>query len=138
MADDVALHLGSAGFDGIASRAQVGVGPHAVVNRARIAGQQLAVRSQDFLRDLLQALIKLAPEYFLNAAFRARYAGGGEAAEGAHLIEAHDFDFGTALCEFLANDGILRGGASIALDIAREFDQTRDVAFENEMKGCAI
>ena len=39
MSDDVALHFGSAGFDGIAARAQVGVGPHAVVDGARIAGE---------------------------------------------------------------------------------------------------
>src|SRR5580658_1617553 len=138
MSDDVALHFGSTGFDGIAARAQVSVGPHAIVNGARIAAQQLAVRAEYFLRDLLEALIELAPENFLDAALGAGHAGSGETAEGAHLIEAHDFDFGAALREFLANDGILRGRPAVALNALREFDEARDVAFENKMQARAV
>src|ERR1700730_580309 len=78
MADDVALHFGSAGFDGIAARAQVGVGPHAIVNRVRITAKQLAIRAENFLCDLLQALIELAPENFLDAALGSRHARRGE------------------------------------------------------------
>src|ERR1700733_9930379 len=138
VADDVSLHFGSTGFDGIAARAQIRVRPHAIVNGTRVASQQLAVWAENFLRDLLQALIELAPEYFLDAAFGAGDAGGGEAAEGAHLIEAHDFDFGAALCELLANDGILRGGASVALDVARKFDQASNVTLENQVQARAV
>src|SRR5580658_11006112 len=130
MADDVALHFRSTGFDGIAARAQVGVGPHAVVNGARVAGEELAVGAENFLRDLLEALIELTPENFLDAAFGPGHSRRGEAAEGAHLIETHDFNFGAALREFLTNDGVFSGGPTVALDVARQFDQTRDVTFE--------
>ena len=92
----------------------------------------------NFLCDLLQALIEFAPENFLNATFGAGDAGGGETAEGAHLIEAHDFDFGAALREFLANDGILGGGAAVALNLAGEFDEASDVTLEGEMQAGAV
>ena len=66
MPDDVSLYLGSAGFDGIPASSQVGVRPHPVVDSARIAGQQLAIRTQQLLRDLLESLVEFAPEKFLD------------------------------------------------------------------------
>ena len=93
------------------------------VDGVRVAAEKLAVGAEQFLRDLLEALVELAPENFLDGAFGARHAGGGDAAEGAHLIEAHDFDFRAALREFLANDGIFGGGAAVAYGGASEFDE---------------
>jgi len=46
MPNDVSLHLGSAGFDGISTGSQVRVRPDPVVNRVRVAGQQLAIGTQ--------------------------------------------------------------------------------------------
>src|SRR5271169_5094802 len=119
MSDDVALHLGRACFDGISAGAQVGIGPHAIVNGARVAGEKLAVRTKDFLSDLLEALIELAPENFLDGAFRAGHARGSHTAECAHLVAAHNFNFGAALRELLTNDGVLGSGPAVALDFAR-------------------
>jgi len=66
VSNDVSLYFGSAGFDGIAAGSQVGVRPDPVVDGARVAGQQLAVGTQQLLRDLLESLVKLAPENFLD------------------------------------------------------------------------
>src|SRR5271168_5019422 len=95
--DDVPLHLGRAGLDGVSTSSQVSVRPHPFVDRVRIACQQLAVGAEQFLRDLLEALVQLTPEYFLDRALGTRHAGDGDTAEGAHLIETHDFNFGAAL-----------------------------------------
>src|ERR1700734_91211 len=94
MPNDVPLHLGGAGFDRISARAQVGVGPNPFFNSVRIAAEQLAIGAENLLSDLLEALIEFAPENFLDGTLGAWYAGSGDAAEGTHLVETHDFDFG--------------------------------------------
>src|SRR5579862_3318108 len=116
MSDDVALDLGRAGLDGVAARAQIGVGPLAFVEGAVATLGQLGVGAEDLHGHLLEALIELTPEDFLDGAFGAGLAGFDDAADDAHLIQAHDFDFGVALREFLADDGIVGGGAPIAGD----------------------
>src|SRR5581483_2255219 len=74
VADDVALNLAGAGFDGIAARPQVAVRPFAVIDGRVAGGGQLAVGAEHLHRHLLQALIHLAPEDFLNRAFGAGHA----------------------------------------------------------------
>src|ERR1700735_5136506 len=54
MPNDVALHLGGAGFDSISTRAQVGVRPNPILDSVRIAGQQLTVGTENLLGDLLE------------------------------------------------------------------------------------
>src|ERR1700730_2070892 len=138
MPNNVALHLGGAGFDGISASAQVSVGPNSFVDGVRVAAQELAVGTEQFLRDLLEALVELAPEDFLDRALRARYTSGGDAAEGAHLVEAHDFNLRAALCELLADDRVLSGGPAVALDRPREFDKTGNIALEGKMQASAV
>src|SRR5580704_7566029 len=138
MADDVALHLGGPGFDSIPASAEISVGPKPFVDGVRVAAEELAVRAENLLRDLLEALVELAPEDFLYRAFGAGDAGSGDTAESAHLVETHDLDFRAALCEFLANDWIFGGGAAVAWDGARELDEARDVTLENEMQARAV
>jgi len=104
----------------------------------RIASHQLAIGAENFLGDLLEALVELAPENFLDRAFGSGDTRGGDTAEGAHLIETHDFDFCAALREFLANDGVFGGGAAVALGRASEFDEARDVTLESEMQARAV
>jgi hypothetical protein len=74
MPDDVALHFGSAGLDGVAAGAQVAVGPCSVIDGVWIVAEQLSIGAENFLGDLLQALIQLAPEKFLDGTFRPRNA----------------------------------------------------------------
>ena len=66
MPNDVSLHFGSSGFDGVSTRAQVGVRPNSFFDSAWVAGHQLAVGAEHLLSDLLKALIELAPENFLD------------------------------------------------------------------------
>src|SRR5271167_807249 len=138
MSDDVALHLGGACFDGVSAGAQVGVGPLPFVDGVRITCRELTVGTEDFLSDLLQALVKLAPKNFLDRSLGARDASGRNAAEGAHLVEAHNLDFRATLRELLANDGIFGGGAAVALDGARELDEAREITLEDEMQARAV
>src|ERR1700751_6071187 len=97
MPNDVSLHLGGAGFDRISPRAQVCVRPDSLVDRMRVTPQQLSVRTEQLLRDLLKALIQLAPEELLDRALWAGHAGCRNPAECSHLVEAHDFDLCAAL-----------------------------------------
>lgn len=116
MPNDVALHFGRAGFDGVAASAQVGVGPEALVDGVRVTAEKLAIGAEQFLRDLLEALVEFAPENLLYGAFRAGDASSGDAAEGAHLVETHDFDFRAALRQLLADQWIFASGPAIALN----------------------
>src|SRR5215831_18260578 len=138
MADDVALHFGGSGFDGVSARAKVAVRPDAIVDGVGIAGKQLAVGAQQLLSELLDALIELTPEELLDRTLRAGHTSGSYAAESAQLIEAHDFDLSEGLSELLAHDGILRGDAAAARYCAREFDEAIDVALESEDEASAI
>ncbi len=79
MPNDVALHFGRAGFDGVAASAQVGVGPEAVVDGMRVAAQKLAIVAEQFLGDLLEALVEFTPEDFLDGAFGAGNPSGSDA-----------------------------------------------------------
>src|SRR5579883_847541 len=97
MADDVALDLRSPGFDGIAPRSQKRVSPLAVIDRVRVAFAERRKRSQQFGRDLLEALVQLRPENFQYRALRPRHTLLIYARNGAHLIQAHDFDVSVAL-----------------------------------------
>src|SRR5579872_972055 len=118
VAEDEALNFRRARFNRIPAGAQVAVGPLAFVDDIRRALRELSVLAEHFLRDLVEALVELAPEDFLDGPFRPRHAALIDAAVGAHLIEAHDFDFGVTLGELLADDRI--GGAS---ELPREFQQ---------------
>src|SRR5208282_4492619 len=138
MADDVALHFGSACFDGVSAGSQVGVGPEPLIDGVRIACHELAVGTQNFLGDLLEALVELAPKYLLDRAFGAGDAGSRDTAEGAHLVVAHDLDFRAALGELLANDWIFGRWKAFALDATRKFDEARDIALEDEMQASAV
>jgi hypothetical protein len=64
-------------------------------------------------------------------------AGFHHAADGAHLVEAHDFDFGVALRQFLADDRIFGGGSSVAFDAVRQLDEARELAFEGDLQAGA-
>src|SRR5580700_9415765 len=134
MSNDVSLYLGSAGFDSIPTGSQVPIRPNPVVDRPRVASQQLAVRTKQLLSDLLETLVELAPENFLDGSLRPRNTRGGDAAESTHLIEAHDLNFRAALRELLADEGIFGCGPPITLDSAREFDETRDEALEAKVQ----
>src|SRR4051794_31703583 len=137
MPDDVALDLRGPRFDGVAPRAQVAVRPLAVVDRARVAAFQLAVWTQQLLRDLLEALVQLAPENLLDRALGSGDAGRADAAEGAHLVRAHGFDFDVALRQFLADDGIVGGGAAVPLHGARQLDEPIHVALVGDLQAGA-
>ena len=130
MPDDVALHLRRAGFDGVPARAQITVRPDTLVNGATISGKQLAVRAQQLLRDLLQALIELAPENLQDRSLRPGHARGRDAAESAQLVQAHDFDLAVALREFLAYQRIAGGRPSVPLNRAGELDQPVNTSLE--------
>src|SRR4029077_17845474 len=82
--DDVALNLRCACLDGVAARAQIAVRPDAFVDGVAVRGFELSVGTEQFLRDLLEPLVQLAPEDLLNRAFGPRDSGGADAAEGAH------------------------------------------------------
>src|ERR1700722_862057 len=138
VADDVALHFGSAGLDGVAASAQVTIGPGAVIHGVRIVAEKLAVRAENFLGHLLDTLIQFAPKKFLDRAFGARNASGGHAAERAHLIEAHDFDFGVSLGQFLADDGIFRGRLAVSLKLFGKLDQPGHMTLENQVEARAV
>src|SRR5271157_3910371 len=138
MADDIALHLARAGFDGVSACTQIAVGPKPFVDGVGIACHELPVRTENFLGDLLEALVELAPEYFLDGAFGAGDASGSDTAEGAHLVEAHDLNFRAALGEFLADDRIFGRGAPVALDGPRKFDEARDVALEDKVQARTV
>src|SRR5580698_3562762 len=138
MPDDVALHFAGAGFDGVSAGAEISVGPQPFVDGMRVSAEELTVGAENFLGDLLEALVQFAPENLLDGAFRARDSRGGDAAEGAHLVEAHDLNFRAALRQLLANDGIFGGRAAVALDGARELDKAGHVALENEMQARAV
>src|SRR5258708_4612425 len=103
MADDVALDLAGSGFDGISAAAQILVRPLAFVERIGGAVRELAVRPQNFHRDLLEALVQLAPKDFLNRTFGSGHAGFIDARERTKLVHAHHFDFGVNLRELLPN-----------------------------------
>src|SRR5277367_4393969 len=126
MPNDVALHFGGAGFDGVAASAQVGVGPEAVVDGVRVAAEKLAIGAEQFLCDLLEALVELTPEDFLDGAFGPGNPGGCDATESAHLVEAHDFDFCAALRQLLADEWIFAGGPAVTLNCAGKFDKAAD------------
>src|ERR1700691_4335649 len=136
MAHDVALDLRRARFDGVAPRTQPIIGPLSVVESEFGAACQLAVWSEQFHGDLLEALIQLAPENLLDGAFRAGLAGFHHAADGAHLVQAHDFDFGVALRQLLPDDRVLGGGASVAFDAAGQFHEARKLALEGDLEAC--
>src|SRR6202142_952837 len=95
---------------------QVSRGPRLVIGRVWIGPEQLSIGAENFLGDLLQALIQLAPEKFLDGTFRPRDASSSHAAESPHLIEPHDFDFGVTLREFLADDQIFGRRFAVALE----------------------
>src|SRR5262245_14310649 len=133
MADDVALDFRRARFNRIAARAQVAVRPRAVIDGVPIRGFELPVRTQEFLRDLLQALVQLAPEDLLNRSFGPRHTGVADAAERAHLVGAHDLYFSVALRELLADQRILGRRATAAFDRPRQLDQPVDVALIRDL-----
>src|SRR5258708_38274580 len=103
MSNDVSLYLGSAGFDGISTGTQVRIRPNPVVDRPRVASQQLPVRTKQLLSDLLKTLVELAPENFLDGSLRPRNTRGGDATENPQLIATHYFNFRAALRELLAH-----------------------------------
>src|ERR1039458_679495 len=138
MANDVPLHLGGAGFDGISASAQVGVGPNPFIDRARVPAEELAVGAEQLLRDLLKALVEFAPENLLDRALWAGHARRGDAAEGPHLVEAHDLNLRAALRELLTDERVLGGRSAVALDGAREFDKTGNGTLEYKMEARAV
>jgi len=98
-----------------------------------IAGEQLAVGTQQLLSDLLETLVEFAPENFLNGSLWTRHTRGSDAAECAHLVEAHDFDFRAALRDFWRMRGSSRR-PPVTLDSAREFDKTGDETLEDKCR----
>src|SRR6266852_962389 len=134
MSDDTALHFRCACFDGVPARPKIAVRPDALIDRTTVPAEQLAVRTKHFLRDLLESLVQLAPEDFLNGPFRPRGARSGDPAESAQLVQAHDFNLGVALCELLPCKRVLGGRVSVLLKLSREFNQPADVALEKWME----
>src|SRR5580704_7867020 len=134
VAHDIALNFRSAGLNSIAARAQPGVGPLAVVEGKLGSVRQLAVGAEQFHSHLLEALIQFAPKNLLNRTFGAGLSGFDHAADGAHLVQAHDFDFGVALREFLADDRVLRGGPAVAFDGASQVEKARELALESNLE----
>src|SRR5271168_4547786 len=118
MPNYVSLHLGGAGFNCISSSPQVSVGPNSLVNGVGVAAQQLTIRTEQLLRDLLEPLVEFAPEYLLDRPLGPRHACGAYAAECPHLIETHDFNFCAALRELLADDRIFARRPPVALNIS--------------------
>src|SRR5487761_1985398 len=128
VADDVALNLRRARLDGVAARAQIPVRPLALVDHAGRSVRQLPIRPENLHRNLLEALIQLAPYDLLDRAFRPRHTRFVDAGERPQLIQPHHFDLGVALRQFLPDQRILRGGFSIAVDFFCNFDEAVKVA----------
>src|SRR5437763_1074582 len=103
MADDVSLDLRSSGFNRVSARPQIRIGPLAIVESEFTASFQLRKRPQYLLCYLLEALVQLAPEEFLDGALRPGSALVIHTADGPNLVEAHDFDFGVDLRQLLTN-----------------------------------
>src|SRR5262245_61057193 len=137
MADDVSLNLRSSGFDGVTARTQIAVGPASIVDGVLVTGFELAVGAKQLLGDLLEALVQLAPEDLLDRSFRAGNAGRAEAAEGSHLVPAHDLDLCVALCEFLAYDGICGGRTAVALGRPRQLCKALHVPAVGDLESSA-
>src|SRR5437764_13491120 len=108
MPNNAALYLRGACLNGVAARTQISVGPRAFINCMAVRAFQLSVGAKQFLGDLLEALVQFAPKDFLDRPFRARYTGRADAAESAHLVQAHDLDLSVTLGQLLAHDWILR------------------------------
>src|SRR5205823_5798910 len=125
---NVPLNLRRARLDRVAARTEITISPHSVIDRVAVRPFELAVRSEQFLRYLLQPLVQFAPHEFLNRTFRTRDAGRGKAAERTHLVEAHDLDLGVTLRQFLPDDRILCGWTTVSFNAARQLDQSLDVA----------
>src|SRR5262249_29479184 len=116
VADDVALNLAGAGFDGVAARAQIAMRPFAMIDGVRACAAELPIRAEHLHSDLLHALVHLAPEDFLYRTFRAGHAGLAHARERTHLVQAEDFDFGVNLRQLLADHRVLARRPAVALN----------------------
>lgn len=138
MADDIALHFRRACLDCVSTRPQVTVRPESVVDGAHITRDKLAVGAEQFLSYLLQTLVEFAPEYLLYGTFWPGDARGTDAAEGAQLIQSHDFNFRIALREFLSDERISDGGLPMFSKYVGELDQSVDIAFEKKMQASAV
>src|SRR5262245_60741455 len=110
LGDDVALDFAGSGLNGIPTRPQIGVLPHAVVEI-----DQLPVRPKDLLRDLLRALVHLAPVDLLDRSLRARHAALGERRQRAIRVQAEDLQLQVRLRELLPHDRIGAGRAAVAV-----------------------
>src|SRR5579862_489136 len=138
MPDDVALHFRCACFDRVPAGSQVTVRPDAMVNRATVPADQLAVRAQQLLRDLLDTLIELAPKNLQDRSLRSGHASGCDPTEGTQLIQTHDFDLGVTLRKFLAHQRVPGGWMPVPLNCAGEFNQSVNVSLEQEMEARSI
>src|ERR1051326_576097 len=134
MSNNIALNFRCSGLNRIAARAQVSIGPHAIVDGVIVAGPKLPVRPQQLLRDLLEALVQLAPENFLDRSLRPGHAGSADAAEGAHLVAAHDLDFRIALRQLLSDNRIFRRRPAVALRLLCQIDQPLHVAAVGDLQ----
>src|SRR5579864_4662633 len=101
MSDDISLNLGRACFNGVAARSQERVSPLAIVDGVAVAFRKLRVRAQQLGSHLLEALIQFTPKDLLNGSFGAGQSALADTSNGAHLVQAHDFDFDIALSELL-------------------------------------
>src|ERR1700730_10880498 len=134
MSDDVSLNFRCTGFNGVAARTKVAIGPDSVINCVTVRAEQLSVGPEQFLSNLLDPLIQLAPENFQDRAFGSGHAGSSHAAECPQLIETHDFNLGIALREFLADQRIFRGRTAVARDGVRKLNEPIDIALKQEMQ----
>src|SRR5579871_1483289 len=132
MADNVALNFRRSRLDSVAASAQEGISPTALVNR-KGSLSELNIRTEQLGRDLLETLVQLRPENFLNGAFWSGDAFLIDARDGAHLVEAHDFDFDKALRQFLPHHRIFGGRMTVAFRCMREFHQTIELPLESHL-----
>src|SRR5260370_11120430 len=138
MPNNVALDFRSSSFDSVPARAQIAVCPDSLVEDQGIAGLKLAIGSHKLLRYLLDTLVQFAPKNLLNRTLRPGHTCNRDSAESAHLVQAHDFNLGITLRQFLADQWILCRRAPISLKRMRQLDEPADILPKNQVKTCAI
>src|SRR5206468_4044576 len=130
LCDDVPLHLGGAGVDAGRARPEVLVLPAATVDGARRTALEVAIGALHVEREVLHALVDLAP-HELEA--RALGAGLPVPHDLAHVLvgeAAEDLRLDEALGEALARARIGGGRLPVAADAAGEVEDLAHLALD--------
>src|ERR1700722_12918639 len=98
---NIALNFGRSRFNRVAARTQISVGPLPFIEGVGRPVRQLSVRTENLHRHLLEALVQLAPEDFLDGSLGSRHACFVDAGESTQLIQPPHFDVGVVFDQVL-------------------------------------